>query len=112
MKKINPNPAEKTLWAYAYQIVPSQTEDRLSGIQALLDGEHLNAKREARTWGGRVVQNEITHILVVSDSSNQKQDVNRRLEGELKKLSAGFAITIPMAVGDNRTPPPHIKLMD
>ncbi len=113
MDEINPNPAENTLWAYAYEIVPSQAEDRLRAIQALLDEEHLNAKRNARNRGSRVVLEEkITHILVVTDSPDQKLEVNRRLEGELRKLRAGFAITVPMEVGDDATPPPVMELMD
>jgi len=34
----------------------------------------------------------------VSDSSDQDSGINLRLETELRKLKAGFAITAPMAV--------------
>ena len=39
-------------------------------------------------------------------------EVNRRLEGELTILRAGFAITIPMFVGYDATPRPVMELMD
>ncbi|HXM38658.1 MAG TPA: hypothetical protein VN908_08375 [Gemmatimonadales bacterium] len=99
-KKRNRSP--KTIWAYAYQILPPQPAERLGTIQTLLDHEHADAKRGARTWTGRVVlEEQITHIMVVSDSPEQHRDVNRRLEAELQELQAGFAMTAPMAVEDD-----------
>lgn len=91
----------KTVWAYAYQIVPPQPEDRLRAIEALLDREQSEAGNGARTWVGRLVaQEHVTHILVVSDSPEQDLEVNRRMEAELRKLKAGFSITAPMQVAD------------
>ena len=96
------NRLPRTIWAYAYQILPPQPADRLGAIQTLLDQEHADAKRGARTWTGRVVLEEkITHIMVVSDSPEQHREVNRRLEGELQELQAGFAMTAPMPVEDD-----------
>lgn len=87
----------KTIWAYAYQLSPPQPADRLRTIQPLLDDEHVDAQESGRTWAGRVVLEErITHILVVSDSPEQDHDGNRKLESELKELKAKYSISEPM----------------
>jgi hypothetical protein len=94
-------------WTYAYQIVPPQPEHRLRAIKDLLHGEHTHARLEARTWEGRLVSEEqVTHIMVVSDTPDQALDINRRVETELRNLEAGFALTVPMAVEDEATPLP------
>lgn len=99
----------KAMWAYAYQIEPPQAEARLHTIKTLLDHEHEDAVRGARTWVGRVVMEQrITHILVVSDSPEQRREVNHMLEDELKELKVRFSITAPMAVGDDATSPPAV----
>jgi hypothetical protein len=91
----------KTIWTYAYQIVPPQAEHRLHTIKRLLDDEHAAAHRGARTWTARVVlEQQVTHILVVSDSPEQSREVNRKLETEFNELSVGFSMTAPMAVAD------------
>jgi hypothetical protein len=96
-------PPAKPVWAYAYQILPPQAEDRLHMIKTLLDQENADAQRAARTWAGRVVvEQQVTHILVVSDSPEQNHDVNRRLEAQLKDLNAGFSLTVPIAVANER----------
>ncbi|MFI5234463.1 MAG: hypothetical protein ACHQXA_02025 [Gemmatimonadales bacterium] len=101
-------PVVKTMWAYGYQIKPPQPEHRLREIRVLLDSEHSEAKRNARTWEGRfVTEQDITHILVVSDSPDQNREVNRRLEAALTELQAGFMITAPLAVADDTGPPPE-----
>lgn len=93
------NKESKTRWAYAYRIVPPQAEDQLRTIQTLLDHEHSVARRGARTWEGRfVLEEQITHILVVSDSPDQDREVNRKLGVALNQLKAGFSLTVPMAV--------------
>jgi hypothetical protein len=97
--------AGKTLWAYAYQMVPPQAESRLHTIKTLLDHERSDARVGAGTWESRcVVEQRITHILVVSDSPDQDREINRRLEAELKELKAGFSITASMPVLDDVTP--------
>ena len=97
----------KAIWAYAYQIVPPQPDRRLRAIEAILEQEHRDARGEARTWAGRIVpEQQVTHILVVSDNPEQDRDVNRRLENELKGLNAEFSITVPMAVEDDAAPLP------
>lgn len=89
------------MWAYAYQIDPPQTQDRLDAIKALLDQEQQDARRSARTWQSRLVAEEhVTHILVVSDSPAQDLEVNRRVEGALRALEMGFSLTTPMPVED------------
>ena len=97
------------LWAYAYQIVPPQPEDRLDTIKTLLESENSDAKRGARTWAAQViVEQQVTHILVVSDSPEQNHAVNRRLEAELNELQAPFSITAPLAVEEPRSVDPGV----
>jgi len=60
----------KTIWAYAYQILPPQGAERLRAITTLLDHAHTEAQRDARTWTGRVVvEEQVTHILIDSRPS-------------------------------------------
>jgi hypothetical protein len=95
-------PLPKTIWAYAYQILPPQGAERLRAINSLLDHAHTEAQRDARTWTGRVVvEEQVTHILIVSDSPEQDHEVNQRLEAKLQELNAGFSITVPVAVVDD-----------
>lgn len=97
--------AAKALWAYAYEIVPPPADDQLAAIRTLLEHEHSEARRAARTWTGRLVHDpQVTHILVVSDSPDQRRDINRRLEGRLKQMQAAFSLTVPMAVADDKAP--------
>jgi len=92
-------------WTYAYEIVPPQAEERLGTIKTLLAHEHWDAQRGARTWVGRVVlEQRVTHILVVSDGPEQDREVNRRLEAALRELEVGFSITAPLAVVEDSTP--------
>lgn len=94
------------LWAYAYQIEPPQPEHRLRTIRRLIEQEHLDAKARARTWEGRFVEDQqVTHILVVTDSPEQDSATNRRLEAALRELHAGFAITAPLAVAGPEVAP-------
>jgi len=91
----------KTLWAYAYEIVPPQAEDHLQAIRLLLEREHTAAQRAARLWTGKLVcEPDVTHILVVSDSPDLDREVNRRLERRLKELKAQVSLTVPMALAD------------
>jgi hypothetical protein len=98
----------KGIWAYAYELVPPQPQDRLSGVKAILDREHTDARLLERTWEGRfVAEQQVTHILVVSDGPEQSHDVNRRLESALRDLGANFTITTPLAVADAIRPAPQ-----
>lgn len=87
------------LWAYAYQILPAQTTERMLAVSRLLTKEHSLASRLAHSWEGRFVLAELaTHILVVADTPDQAQDANRRLEGALEQLGVRFLLTVPMPV--------------
>jgi hypothetical protein len=108
MSNTKHTPTPKTVWAYAYQIVPPQPAARLHSIKTLLDHAHTEAQRDARTWTGRVVvEDQITHILIVSDSPEQNHEVNQRLEAKLQELNAGFSLTVPIAVVDDAAVVPH-----
>jgi hypothetical protein len=87
------------IWAYAYQLVPPQPEGRLHAVKALLDREHADVTPGTRTWEGRLVlERQVTHILVVTDSPDQDCAINRLLEAELKQMETTFALTVPLAV--------------
>jgi hypothetical protein len=97
----------KTIWAYAYHIIPPQIAGRLRTIKTLLDHEHADAQGGGQTWVGRMVlEQQITHILVVSDSPEQSCEANRRLEAALKELKVEFSIGAPMVVADDAGPLP------
>lgn len=90
----------RSLWAYAYEIVPPLTSRRLGSIRALLKDESA-AARGARTWSGRLVlERRASHILIVSDARERDHTINRRLEAELERLGAAYSVTEPMAVAD------------
>ena len=93
----------KSLWAYAYQIVPPQPARLLGAIRSLLKQETAAARDGARTWSGRIVlERDATHILIVSDDARGRDHpINRRLEAELERLDAAFAVTEPLAVADH-----------
>lgn len=89
----------RSLWAYAYRIVPPQPSRRLGPIRSLLKNETAAARGGARTWSGRLVLERLaTHILIVSDAPGRNQSINRRLEAELERLDATFSVTEPLAV--------------
>jgi len=91
----------RSLWVYAYVIVPPQPSGRLGAIRALLRGGGAAARNEQRTWSGRLVlERHATHILIVSDAIERDQPVSERLEEELARLEAGFTVTEPLAVTD------------
>lgn len=92
-------PPTRTLWAYTYRLDPPQSVLSLKAVRALLEREHTAAHDREGTWEGRlVVDDRISHILVLSDSPELDGDVNRRLETELRALDGGFALTVPMAI--------------
>ena len=90
----------RSLWAYAYQIVPPQPSRRLGTIRTLLKDETAAAHDTARTWSGRLVlERGATHILIVSDDAHGRDHpINRQLEAELARLKAAFSVTEPLAV--------------
>jgi hypothetical protein len=94
----------RPLWAYAYRLLPPQTADRLKGIKALLEREHAEATRHESTWEGRLVVDErISHILVLTDSPELDLAANHRIESRLRALEADFALTVPMPILDEPT---------
>lgn len=90
----------KSLWAYAYQIVPPQPSRRLGTIRTLLKDETAAAHGGARAWSGRLVlEPDATHILIVSDDvRGRDHPINRQLEAELQRIEAAFTVTEPLAV--------------
>jgi hypothetical protein len=89
----------RSLWAYAYEIVPPQRSSRLATIRTLLQDETAAARGGARTWSGRLVlERRATHILIVSDAPGRNYAINRRLEAELERLDAAFSVTEPLVV--------------
>ena len=106
-KRTKPAPEErKPVWAYVYRIDPPQPESALASVRMLLDREHAVPTDGAGSWEGRfVVEELVTHILVVSDSPDQTREANRELEAELTKISAAFAITAPLAIDDEESTP-------
>lgn len=94
-------PTGKPLWAYAYQMNPPQAEHRMEQVRALLEQENGEAKLGAGTWVARIiVEPQVTHILVVSDSPELNRKLNTRLEVSLRELDTRFSITVPMPLGD------------
>jgi hypothetical protein len=89
----------RSLWAYAYLIVPAQPSSQLSTIRTLLKDETAAARGSARTWSGRLVlERGATHILIVSDAPGRDHSIDRQLEAELERLDAAFSVTEPLAV--------------
>lgn len=90
----------RSLWAYAYQIVPPQPARRLGAIRTLLKEETAAARGSPRIWSGRLVlEQRATHILIVSDDARGRDHpINRLLEAELERLGAAFSVTEPLAV--------------
>jgi hypothetical protein len=96
-----PRPLRR-IWAYAYEMLQPQSEDRMRAIQTLLDDARAEALAGARTWSGRFVREQrITHILVVSDSPEADEGINERIEAGLLTLDAAFARTAPMIVAND-----------
>jgi hypothetical protein len=90
----------RSLWAYAYQIVPPQPARRLGTVRTLLKEETAAARGSARIWSARLVlERRATRILIVSDDARGRDhSINRRLEAELERLDAAFTVTEPLAV--------------
>ena len=94
-------PSARSLWAYAYMIVPPQPEAQLGRVRTIVDHEHSAALGGARVWAGRLVlESLLTYILIVSDSPEKDLGINHQLEAELANLNAEFVVTEPMAIRD------------
>ena len=89
----------RTIWAYAYEIVPPQTRNRLRGVRALLEQERSAGSNGDRAWAGRlIVGAKATRILVVSDSLEHSAEVNQKLGTELSLLQATITVSEPVQV--------------
>jgi len=100
-------PSVKTgsLWVYAYQMDPPQAAQRMRRIRALLAEENRAAKESSRHWTARmVVQEQVTHLLIVSDTPELDGEVNRRLAARLKALELEYSLTIPLPLQHPNAP--------
>lgn len=105
MKQADRNPSTP-LWVYAYEFARAPADDQLDTIRTVLDTEHSAARHDARTWTARLVsEQQLTHILVVTDSPDQTREVNHRLENRLRLLNAAFSLTVPMPLDDDDEAP-------
>jgi hypothetical protein len=92
---------EGPLWAYAYQLLPPRATDRMSRIPELVHQENADAVRDGRKWTARLIaENQVTHVLVFSDTPDLDGDRNRRLEAMLRELDVRFTVTLPMRVDE------------
>lgn len=93
----------KPLWAYAFQMNPPQEEDRMERIRMLLDVENDEARLGPGKWVARmIVEPQVTHVLVVSDSPELNRKLNTRLEASLKDMDVRFYVTVPMPLGGGK----------
>lgn len=87
------------IWAYAYRLEPPQLASRLKSVKALLEREHRSAKERDGTWEGRlIVDDRVSHILVLSDTPDLSGTSNQRLEEALRGVQARYILTVPMVV--------------
>jgi hypothetical protein len=92
----------RSLWAYAYQIVPPQPASRLGAIRTILRDGTAAARSGVQAWAGRVVLGRrVTSILIVSHTRGRSHATNRRLEAELKRLGATFSVSEALEVTDH-----------
>ncbi len=93
--------AGKKRWAYAYQILPPQNEEKLEAVKALIEKEMAEAKKDARTWQGRFIpESLVTHLLVVTEDPEKDAERNARLEAALTELKTTFVRTAPFMIED------------
>lgn len=91
---------DASLWTYAYELRPPHAVRRMKAIRALLQEANGGATKEDRKWTARLVlENQVTHLLIVSDTPERDRDINRRIEGALKELDVRYSVTPPMPVG-------------
>src|SRR5437867_3553660 len=85
-----------THWVYAYQLETPQPDAQFNKIKVLLRRAHFTAGRADRMWAGRVVlQTQVSHILIVSDSPSRQRAANRALEAQLKRQGVRFSVSAP-----------------
>jgi hypothetical protein len=90
----------RTLWAYGYEMTPPHREQGMAALRSILEQEHGDAARKARTWTARLItEQQVTHVLIVSDSPELDLEINQKLETELRALGVEFLITVPVPIG-------------
>jgi len=88
-----------THWVYAYQLQPPQPDAQFNKIKVLLRRAHFSAGRADRMWAGRVVlQTQVSHILIVSDTPSLQRAANRALEAQLKRQGVRFSVSQPVSL--------------
>lgn len=103
---MTPSLQPRTVWAFAYRIVPPQRTSRLRVVGALLAEERSAARPGARAWGGRLIAGaQTTSILIVSRSLERSRAVSRRVETELHRLNVDFSVTEPVELPCDATSP-------
>jgi hypothetical protein len=94
-----PPPVQGPMWAHSYALAPTLARESIRSIKVLLDRAHADAARADRRLSGRfVVEQRVSHILVVSDSPELDETLHLELISELTRLGAGFTVTLPMIV--------------
>lgn len=92
---------EESLWAYAYQLLPTRSTDLVRAIADLVNRENTDARGSAHTWRARLVtEPQVTHVLVLSDTPERDRDMNRRLEARLRELDVRFTVSVPMRIDE------------
>lgn len=98
-------PPGKPLWAYAYQMKPPQAEDLIERVRFLLDEENGDASLGPGKWVARmIVEPQVTHVLIVSDSPELIRLPNDRLETALNEMDVRFSVTVPMPLHGGAEP--------
>jgi hypothetical protein len=88
-----------THWVYAYQLERPQPDAQFTKIKVLLRRAHFSAGRADRMWAGRVVlQTQVSHILIVSDTPSRQRAANRALEAQLKRQGVRFSVSDPVSL--------------
>jgi hypothetical protein len=90
------------IWAYSYRLQPPLSPAKLRQLKEILGREHDAAREREGRWEARFVTDDrIGHILVLTDSPDLDCEANKRIERELKRLEAGYSLTVPLAVDGN-----------
>jgi hypothetical protein len=93
--------AERTLWAYGYEMVAPHPDGIIADVRGLLVRQNAEAVRDGRTWTARLVTTRLIQVLVVSASPELDVDSNRRLEADLAELGVQYLMTAPLRVSDD-----------
>jgi hypothetical protein len=93
------------LWAYAYRLRPPRTARGMKEFRALLNEKNREAQRADRSWTARLIlEQQATHVLIVSDTPELDREFNRALEAKLREMDVPFAVTVPLPVIEQAGP--------